>query len=97
MTSDDKQQQIKLLRTAKGKRPQYFSDPAFDKLLAIVVSLISEVSVVRDRLDTVELLIEKGRAHRPRRTARRLPGPRVSDHSVGTGRNDRGTINATAR
>ena len=61
MSSGDKQQKIKLLRTAKGKRPQYFSDPALDKLLAIVVSLISEVSVVRDRLDTVELLIEKGK------------------------------------
>jgi len=59
MTSDDKQNKVKLLRTAKGKRPQYFSDPAIDKLLAIVVSLISEVSVLRDRLDTVELLIEK--------------------------------------
>lgn len=59
MNSDDKQNKIKLLRTAKGKRPQYFSDPAIDKLLAIVVSLISEVSVLRDRLDTVELLIEK--------------------------------------
>jgi len=50
---------IKLLRTAKGKRPQYFSDPATDKLLATVVALASEVSVVRDRLDTVETLIER--------------------------------------
>ncbi len=50
---------IKLPRTAKGKRPQYFEDPATDKLLAIVVSLVSEVSVLRDRLDTVESLIEK--------------------------------------
>jgi len=50
---------IKLLRTAKGKRPQYFSDPAIDKLLAITVSLMSEVAVLRDRLDAAERLIEK--------------------------------------
>ncbi len=53
------QNEIKLPRTAKGKRPQYFSDPAIDKLLAIVVTLVGEVSVLRDRLDSVERLIEK--------------------------------------
>lgn len=50
---------IKLLRTAKGKRPNYFSDPDVDRLLAIIVPLIGEVSVLRDRLDTVERLAEK--------------------------------------
>ncbi len=50
---------IKLLRTAKGKRPQYFSDPDVDRLLAIIVPLIGEVSVLRDRLDTIERLVEK--------------------------------------
>lgn len=50
---------IKLLRTAKGKRPQYFSDPDVDRLLAIVVPLIGELSVLRDRLDTVERLAAK--------------------------------------
>ena len=50
----------RLLRTAKGKRPQYFADPDVDRLLAIVVSLIGEVAVLRDRLDTVERLLETG-------------------------------------
>ncbi len=50
---------IKLLRTAKGKRPQYFADPDVDRLLAIIVSLIGEVAVLRDRLDSVERLAEK--------------------------------------
>ncbi len=59
MGSTKDKNKIKLPRTAKGKRPQYFEDPATDKLLAIVVSLVSEVSVLRDRLDTVESLIEK--------------------------------------
>jgi len=60
MSNEEKEQnEIKLPRTAKGKRPQYFSDPAIDKLLAIVVTLVGEVSVLRDRLDSVERLIER--------------------------------------
>ena len=56
---DSPEMPIKLLRTAKGKRPNYFSDPDVDRLLAIIVPLIGEVSVLRDRLDTVERLAEK--------------------------------------
>ncbi len=48
-----------LPRTAKGRRPQYFQDPAVDKLHLMVMALIEELSVTRDRLDTVERLIEK--------------------------------------
>lgn len=50
----------RLRRTARGKRPRYFSDPAVDRLLGMLMSLIGEVSVLRDRLDSVERLIEKG-------------------------------------
>ena len=50
----------RLRRTARGKRPRYFSDPATDRLLGILMSLIGEVSVLRDRLDSVERLIEAG-------------------------------------
>ena len=49
---------VKLARTAKGKRPQYFADPATDKLLSMVVNLLGELSVTRDRLDTVERLLD---------------------------------------
>ena len=45
-------------RVAKGKRPQYFHDPATDKLMAIVVSLVGELAVTRDRLDALERLLE---------------------------------------
>ena len=58
MPNDD-QKKIKLPRTAKGKKPQYFSDPTIDKLLSMVLTLMGELSVTRDRLDTVERLIEK--------------------------------------
>ena len=52
------QKPVKLPRTAKGKKPIYF-DSVTDKLLSMVLTLMGELSVVRDRLDTVERLIEK--------------------------------------
>ena len=48
----------KLGRVAKGKRPMYFHDPATDKLMAIVISLVSELAVTRDRLDALERMLE---------------------------------------
>lgn len=43
---------------AKGKRPAYFDDPALDRTLSIVMALVGEVAVLRERLDTVERLLE---------------------------------------
>jgi hypothetical protein len=57
-TETPKAAPVKLARTAKGKRPQYFADPATDKLLNMVVNLLAELSVTRDRLDTVEQLLQ---------------------------------------
>lgn len=45
-------------KRAKGRRPEYFEDPAIDRLLSIVLALTGEVSVLRERLDTVERLLE---------------------------------------
>ncbi|MBL8642517.1 MAG: hypothetical protein JNK21_01180 [Rhodospirillaceae bacterium] len=55
--ADDKKP-LKLPRTAKGKKPVYF-DTTTDKLISMVLTLMGEVSVMRDRLDTVERLAEK--------------------------------------
>ena len=43
---------------AKGARPKYFDDPAIDRLLSIVMALAGEVAVVKERLDTVERLLD---------------------------------------
>lgn len=64
-------------KKAKGKRPAYFEDPAVDRLLSIVMALAGEVSVLKERQDTVErLLDERGvvrrgdiEAYRPSRDA----------------------------
>lgn len=50
---------VRLRRTAKGKRPQYFHDPAVDKIHQMVLVLIEELSVTRDRLDAVERILEQ--------------------------------------
>ncbi|WP_303811215.1 hypothetical protein [Sandarakinorhabdus limnophila] len=43
---------------AKGRRPAYFDDPAIDRLVSLAMALTAEVSVLRERLDTVERLLE---------------------------------------
>jgi hypothetical protein len=43
---------------AKGKRPQYFDDPALDRMLSILMAVVGEVSVLKERLDTVERLLD---------------------------------------
>jgi hypothetical protein len=40
------------------KRPNQFDDPAIDTLLGIVLSLGSEVYVLRDRMRIIEKLLE---------------------------------------
>jgi len=49
---------VQLQKHSKGQRPQFFSDPAIDKLLAMVMALAGEVAVMRDRNDTLERLID---------------------------------------
>ncbi len=47
---------------AKGRRPQFYDDPAVDQLFAIVTALTGEISVLFDRLDTLERLLTESRA-----------------------------------
>lgn len=41
-----------------GERPCFFDDPAIDQLLGMMLALSAELSVARDRLDSVERLLE---------------------------------------
>lgn len=45
-------------KKAKGKRPVYLQNPEQDQLLAIALALAGEVSVLRERLDTIERIAE---------------------------------------
>ncbi|AFZ17060.1 hypothetical protein [Allocoleopsis franciscana] len=47
-----------MAKKAKGKRPIYLDDAHSDKLLAMVMALVGEVSVLHERLDTLERLAQ---------------------------------------
>ena len=49
-----------LPRHVKGGRPAFHDQQAIDRLIAMLLALTSEVSVLRDRVDTLETL---GRDH----------------------------------
>jgi hypothetical protein len=40
----------------KGRNPHFFDDPNIDRLITMMMELASEISVMRDRLDTHERL-----------------------------------------
>lgn len=42
-----------------GKRPYFFENPDVDRLLAIVWAMAGELAVTRERLDTVERLLDR--------------------------------------
>ena len=50
---------VRLARVARGRKPQYFSDPAIDRLLWMTVTLMEELAVTRERLDTMERLLAR--------------------------------------
>jgi hypothetical protein len=51
---------VELQKKARGQRPEYFADPAIDKVLSITMALAGETAVIRDRLDTIERMLEAG-------------------------------------
>jgi hypothetical protein len=44
---------------ARVKRPHFFADPALDQMMSIVLALAEEVSVLRDRVDAGERLLDR--------------------------------------
>jgi len=45
-------------KRAKGKRPEYFDEPALDRLYSVVFAMAAEMSSLRERQDTVERLLD---------------------------------------
>ncbi|MCS6947574.1 MAG: hypothetical protein NZM12_08160 [Steroidobacteraceae bacterium] len=50
---------VQLPRHTRGKRPSFFADPAIDQLMTFILELTTEVAVLRERLDTIEHLLER--------------------------------------
>ncbi|MCP5360989.1 MAG: hypothetical protein R3E75_01335 [Steroidobacteraceae bacterium] len=59
MTAQTPATAVKLPRQTRGKRPHFFDDPALDQMMTFLLELTTEVSVMRERLDTVERLLER--------------------------------------
>ena len=66
-------------RTARGKRPRFHEQDAIDRLIAIVLALTSEVSVLRDRLDTVEVIGNEAGGLKPGAVDRYVPSAEVRE------------------
>ncbi|MSQ85812.1 MAG: hypothetical protein EXR10_03050 [Alphaproteobacteria bacterium] len=49
--------QIQTPRVAQGTRPQYFADPNMDQMHAMILALATEVSVLFDRFDAMERIL----------------------------------------
>lgn len=53
--------ELKIPKTVKGKKSVFFKDPAVDQVMTFFIELLTEVSVLRDRVDTLEqILHDKG-------------------------------------
>lgn len=52
-------EQARLQKRARGQRPQYFADPSIDRVLSITMALAGEVAVMRDRMDSMERLLQE--------------------------------------
>ncbi len=47
-------------KKAKGKRPNFLDDPAVERVLSITLAVAGELAVMRERLDTIERLLQSG-------------------------------------
>jgi len=43
-----------MIRTARGKRPQFYDTPGLDEAMGMIMVLASEISTLRDRIDAGE-------------------------------------------
>ena len=76
MTPDDV---LRLANAApSGKRPYFFENADVDRLLAIVWAMAGELAVTRERLDTVERLLEAKQALSRAEIESYRPGPEAA-------------------
>lgn len=62
---------------AKGQRPYFLPDPAVERVLNITMAVATELAVTRERLDTLERLLEANGALEPGAIDRFEPSPEV--------------------
>ena len=50
---------VKLPGQTRNKRPSFFEDASIDQMMTFLLELTTEVGVLRERLDTVERLLDE--------------------------------------
>lgn len=58
MSQTPQPEAVRLPRETRGKRPSFFEDPSLDQMMTFIVELTTEVAVLRERVDTVERLLD---------------------------------------
>ncbi|HEU4532254.1 MAG TPA: hypothetical protein VFR59_13760 [Steroidobacteraceae bacterium] len=48
-----------LPRHARGTRPHFFDDPALDQMMSVLLEVVQEVSVLADRVDAMQRLLDR--------------------------------------
>ena len=66
-------------RVAKGRRPFFLDSSDSDKLLSMIVALVGEVSIVKERLDTHERIAAQGKVATPEEIEKYQPSEEVED------------------
>lgn len=50
---------LSIPKKVKGKPSVFFKDPAIDQVMTFLIELLTEVSVLRDRVDTLEHVLQQ--------------------------------------
>jgi hypothetical protein len=58
-TLDAQTQRLLAAQKAKGKRPWFYQNAEAERVLNVVLALTQELAVTRERLDTLEQLLER--------------------------------------
>ncbi|MDR7101142.1 hypothetical protein [Croceicoccus sp. BE223] len=54
MNGEAQMDRPEMIRTARGKRPQFYDTPGLDEAMGMIMVLASEISTLRDRIDAGE-------------------------------------------
>lgn len=52
------QDRPRVIRNAKGKRPEFYETPGMDHAMSMIMVLANEMAVLRDRMDSAERVMQ---------------------------------------
>lgn len=67
-----------LPRVPKGKRATFYAEPGVDQLYGIVTALAAELWAARERIDTLERVLEQAGVMPPNAVEGFAPGPELA-------------------